>query len=129
MIFFTAILIMSIFLNLASESYVNSTSQNDYATMTEASAYFREKEAELEEALKPDNIEPILLTSNPDIFEFIYVLDEISFDANTLVAYLSAKYNEFNLEMVSTDLDELFSLYYTLKIEIKIEEREVYDIT
>ena len=129
LVFFTFALLLTVFLGIAGETYSNSVSQNDYSTMTEITAYFREKEAELEEYLKPENLEPILLSENPDIYEFIYVLDEISFDANTLVAYLSAKYNEFSLEMVKADLDELFEQYYTLKFEIKMEEREVPDTT
>lgn len=129
LVFFTFALLLTVFLGIAGETYSNSVSQNDYSTMTEVTAYFREKEAELEEYLKPENLEPILLAENPDIYEFIYVLDEISFDANTLVAYLSAKYNEFSLEMVKADLDELFEQYYTLTFEIKMEEREVPDTT
>ncbi len=127
LVFFSIALFSMVLLSTGSEAYVNGTSQNDYHTMTEATAYFREKEAELEEKLKPENIEPLILEENPDIFEFIYVLDDISFDANTLIAYLSAKYNEFNLEMVKGDLDELFEEYYTLTIEIEMEEREVED--
>lgn len=129
LVFFSVSLFFMVIMEAGSESYINSTSQNDYQTMTEATVYFREKEAELEEMLKPENIEPVILEENSEIFEFIYDLDEISFDANTLIAYLSAKYNEFNLEMVSSDLDELFEQYYTFRYEIRFEEREVEDTT
>lgn len=111
------------------ESIVLTTSQNDYYDMTEVTAYFRSKEAELEEYIKPENLEPVILEEYPEIFEFVYDMDEISFDANTLVAYLSAKYNEFDLDMVKTDLDEIFELYYTLEWEVKEEYRLVADTT
>lgn len=117
-------------MNIATLIFADTTSQNDYFTMTDATAYFCEKEAALEYLLNkdnPDNIEQELLAEHPDIYEFIYQLDEISFDANTLVAYLSAKYVEFNLDMVRDDLNEIFELYYTLRYEIKQEEREVPD--
>ncbi len=111
------------------ENIILTTSQNNYYDMTEVTAYFRNKEAELEEYIKPENLEPVILEEYPEIFEFVYDMDEISFDANTLVAYLSAKYNEFDLEMVKADLDEIFELYYTLKWEVKEEYRLVPDIT
>lgn len=134
-IFLTFFFIMSfftIFLNIGLGGVASSTSQNDYSTMTDATAYFREKETALEyrfNSENPDNIEHELLAEHPDIYEFIYQLDEISFDANTLVAYLSAKYIEFNLDLVKDDLNEIFDLYYTLRYEIKQEEREIIDIS
>lgn len=129
LVFFLIVFFMMVLLDTGSDAYVKSTSQNDYYTMTDATAYFREKEAELEESLKPENIEPQILEENPEIYEFIYVLDDISFDANTLIAYLSAKYNEFTMEMVQDDLNELFEQYYTLRVKIKMEERLVEDTT
>ncbi len=123
-------MLMTVFFDMGGEAMVNTVSQNDYYDMTDVTKYFRNKEAELEEYLKPDsaenpeNLESVILAEEPDIFEFTYDLDEISFDANTLVAYLSAKYNEFNLELVKEDLDEIFELYYTLEWEIKEEYRE-----
>lgn len=123
-------MLMTVFFDMGGEAMVNTVSQNDYYDMTDVTKYFRNKEAELEEYLKPDstenpeNLESDILAEEPDIFEFIYDLDEISFDANTLVAYLSAKYNEFNLDLVKDDLDEIFELYYTLEWEIKEEYRE-----
>ena len=118
---------MTVFLNMGGESVANTVSQNDYYDMTEVTAYFRNKEAELEEYIKPENLEPVILEEYPEIFEFIYDMDEISFDANTLVAYLSAKYNEFDLEMVKADLDEIFEQYYTLEWEVKEEYRLLPD--
>lgn len=118
---------MFIFLETGSESYANSTSQNTYYDMTDVTAYFREMEADLAETILPENLEPIILGEDPDIYEFVYDMADISFDANTLVAYLSAKYNEFDLDMVKSDLEEIFNLYYTLSWEIKEEDREVPD--
>lgn len=118
---------ITVFLNIGGESVANTVSQNDYYDMTEVTAYFREKEAELEEYIQPENLEPIILEEYPEIFEFIYDMDEISFDANTLVAYLSAKYNEFDLEMVKADIDEIFEQYYTMEWEVKEEYRLLPD--
>lgn len=115
--------------SLTGDTYVNTVSQNDYYDMTEVTSYFREKESKLEEDIKPENLEPIILAEESDIYEFVYDMADISFDANTLVAYLSAKYNEFDLEKVMADLDEIFEQYYTLEWEVKLEEREIPDET
>lgn len=123
-------IVSAVFLDMGAESVASTVSQNDYYDMTDVTKYFRNKEAELEEYLKPDssinpgNLESVILEEEPDIFEFVYTLDEISFDANTLVAYLSAKYNEFDLELVMEDLDEIFELYYTLEWEVREEYRD-----
>ena len=129
LVFLLIMFFIAMLLNMSSESYVNSTSQNDYDTMTSVTEYFREKEAELEKYIQPENLEPIIAEEEPDIeiYEYIYELDDICFDANTLVAYLSARYNEFNLDMVKADLDEIFELYYQLSYEIKMEYREIPD--
>lgn len=123
-------ILSAVFLDMGGETVVNTVSQNDYYDMTDVTKYFRNKEAELEEFLNPDssmnpeNLESVILEEEPDIFEFIYDLDEISFDANTLVAYLSAKYNEFDLDLVMEELDEIFELYYTLEWEVREEYRD-----
>lgn len=123
-------LLCVIMLDMGGETVVNTVSQNDYYDMTDVTKYFRNREAELEEYLKPDsianpeNFEATILAEEPDIYEFVYDLAEISFDANTLVAYLSARYNEFDLEMIQDDLDEIFELYYTLEWETREEYRE-----
>ena len=122
-------LFVAILVNTGGEAVANGVSQNDYQEMTDVTQYFRDKEAELMEYIKPENLEPIIKEEEPDIYEFIYEMDEISYDANTLVAYLSAKYNQFNLEMVKADLDEIFELYYTLEWEIKEEDRLLPDTT
>lgn len=122
-------LFVTILVNTGGETVANGVSQNDYQEMTDVTQYFRDKEAELTEYIKPENLEPIIREEEPDIYEFIYEMDEISYDANTLVAYLSARYNQFNLGMVKADLDEVFELYYTLEWEIKEEYRLLPDTT
>lgn len=117
------------FTNIGGDSISQSTSQNDYGDMTDVTEYFRGKEAELEERIKPENLQEVILADEPDIYEFIYDMADIGFDANTLVAYLSAKYNEFNLELVKEDLDAIFEIYYTLNWEIKEEYRMLPDTT
>lgn len=133
LLIFLVIIIFFIFVtvlvNIGGESVANGTSQNDYSTMTEVTEYFRSKEVDLEETVKPENLEPVILEDDPDIYEFVYDMAEISFDANMLVAYLSAKYNEFDLDMVKADLDEIFELYYTFKWDIKEEYRMLPDTT
>lgn len=126
---FLAILLGIMVSNIFTESMANTVSQNDYYDMTEAAQYFRKKEADLEESLLPENLEPVLLESHPGIYEFVYNIAEIHFDANTLVAYLSAKYIEFTLEDIKAELNAIFDEYYTLSITIKEEERDVPDET
>lgn len=124
-----AILLGTMISNIFTESIANTISQNDYYDMTEATQYFREKETDLEESLLPENLEPALLENHPGIYEFVYHITETSFDANTLVAYLSAKYIEFSIEGVRAELDAIFEAYYTLSITIEEEERDVPDET
>ncbi len=123
-VFFTCLL-----LDILGESSSNTVSQNDYSDMTGVTAYFREKEADLAEYIKPENLEEIIKEDvqdeYPNIYEFEYNMAEISFDSNTLVAYLSARYNEFDLDMVKDDLDEIFEQYYTLSWEVEEEYRNI----
>lgn len=124
-----AILLVVLFMVLIADIFASTTSPNDYYDMTDVTEYFREKEADLEEYLLPENIEEEILAEYPDIYEFKYDLADISFDANTLVSYLSAKYGEFTLADVKDELDAIFGEYYTLTIEVKEEEREIESIT
>lgn len=123
-----AVLVVVFFIMLFADIFSQTTSPNDYEDMTAVTEYFRGKEAELEEYLLPENLEPIILKEYPDIYEFEYDLADVSFDANTLVAYLSAKYGEFTLADVQEELDAIFGEYYTLTIEVKEEEREIDSI-
>lgn len=112
----------------STEYYAAAVTQNDYGTLSEATAYFRKLETDLDEYLNADRpaLEAELdMAYGPDIYEFIYNLDEFGFSANTLIAYLSAVYGEFDLAAVQSELDEIFGEMYTLTIEVKIEDRDV----
>lgn len=61
----------------------------------------------------------------PDLYEYIYDLADFGFSANTLIAYLSAKYGSFTINDIQGELETIFEEMYTLKIEVKEEEREV----
>lgn len=112
----------------SAEYYAAAVTQNDYSTLSDATAYFRSLETDLDEYLNADRptLEAELeATYGPDIYEFIYNLDEFGFSANTLIAYLSAVYGQFDLAMVQNELDEIFKEMYTLTIEVKIEDRDI----
>lgn len=108
--------------------YAATVTQNDYDTITEATAYFRKLETDLDEYLNVDRdaLEAELEAEyGPDIYEYIYNLADFGFSANTLIAYLSAVYVEFTLEEIQDELQEIFNEMYTLTIEVKIEDRDV----
>lgn len=110
------------------EYYAAAVTQNDYGTITEATAYFRKLETDMDEYLNADReaLEAELEAEyGPDIYEFIYNLADFGFSGNTLIAYLSAAYGEFNLDEVRDELHEIFEEMYTLGIEVKIEDREI----
>lgn len=110
------------------EYYSSAVTQNDYSTITEATEYFRKLETDLDEYLNADRdaLEAELEAEyGPDIYEYIYNLAEFGFSANTLIAYLSAVYGTFTLEMVKEDLNAIFEEMYTLTIEVKEEERTI----
>ncbi len=110
------------------EYYAAAVTQNDYSTVTEAAAYFRQLETDMDEYLNADReaLEAELEAEyGPDIYEYIYNLADFGFSANTLTAYLSAVYGEFNLDLVRDELNEIFNEMYTLIIEVKIEDREI----
>lgn len=108
--------------------YGAAVTQNDYDTITEATAYFRKLETDLDEYLNADReaLEAELEAEyGPDIYEYIYNLADFGFSANTLIAYLSAVYVEFTLEDIAEELQAIFDEMYTLTIEVKIEDRDV----
>ena len=110
------------------EYYASAVTQNDYATITDATEYFRKLETDLDEYLNADRdaLEAELEAEyGPDLYEYVYDLAEFGFSANTLIAYLSAVYGTFTLEAVQEDLDAIFEEMYTLTIEVKVEDREV----
>lgn len=110
------------------EYYAAAVTQNDYSTITDATAYFRKLETDMDEYLNADReaLEAELETEyGPDIYEFVYDLADFGFHANTLIAYLSALYGEFTLEEVQDELNAVFDEMYTLSIEVKLEDREI----
>ncbi|MCM1388120.1 MAG: M23 family metallopeptidase [Bacillus sp. (in: Bacteria)] len=108
--------------------YAATVTQNDYGTVSEATAYFRKLETDLDEYLNADReaLEAELETEyGPDIYEYIYNLADFGFSANTLIAYLSAVYAEFTLEEIQDELQDIFQEMYKLIIEVKMEDREI----
>ncbi len=123
-IFLAAVVIMT----GGTEYYASSVTQNDYGTITDATEYFRKLETDLDEYLNADRdaLEAELEAEyGPDIYEYLYNLAEFRFSANTLIAYLSAVYGSFDLDMVREELESVFEEMYTLIIEVKVEDRTI----
>lgn len=109
------------------ESYTQTVIQVDYSVMSDCTSYYRKLETDLEEKLlDTESFEnEIKAEYGDDIYEFNYIIADISFDSTTLVAYLGAKYVEFTFEDVKSELDELFELNYKIVVETKLEYREI----
>lgn len=131
-IFFVVILMMMIgfmllfiALNMSAEIMVKSTTSNTYDDISDATAEFRRLETDLEEFLNPETLEPLLQEENPDkeIYEYIYDLDDFGFSANTLIAYLSVKFQEFNLQEVADEIQSIFDEMYYFHYELVEEPR------
>lgn len=104
--------------------------QVGYGDITDATEYFRNLETDLDEYLSDREAleEELQLEYGPDIYEFNYDLPGFGFSANTLVAYLAAKYGEFKLnDDTKAELQEIFQEMYTLDIYTAMEEREIVD--
>lgn len=129
------VLFMMSFFTLFADITSKTVTQNDYTVLTDVTGYFRDLEAELRdlvegegrEGLEKDLDEECLAQTGQHVYEFIYSLPDFGFDDITLMAYLSAKFFEFDLEQVQTDLDEIFGLMYQIDIKFKEEERTFYD--
>lgn len=100
---------------------------NDYSTLSEGTAYLKKQETDLEEKLlnRPELEAELEKAYGPDLYEYIYDLGELGFRSTTLMAYLSAKYGTFSLDMVQAEIDSLFQEMYTLEIKVVEEIREV----
>ncbi len=132
-----SIVLLSVFLALlfvmcltqgAAEYYAEAVVQVDYDTMTDATEYYKNLEADLEEYLSDRTaLENELRSSyGSDIYEFRYNICSFGFSANTILAYLAAKYNEFTLDdTVKEDLKEVFQEMYVLNISTQMEDREI----
>lgn len=114
-----------LFMNMVAEIGVRSTTSNTYTDISDATSQFRKLEVDLEEFLNPETLEPILQEENPDkeIYEYIYDLDEFGFSPNTLIAYLSVKYQEFDLQEVAEEIEKIFDEMYYFHYELVQEPR------
>lgn len=127
-IFFILFLVLVAVFTGGSHYYSSAVTQNDYSTITDATEYFRKLETDMDEYLNADRdaLEAELEAKyGPDLYEYIYDLADFGFSANTLIAYLSAKYGSFTINDIQGELETIFEEMYTLKIEVKEEEREV----
>lgn len=103
--------------------------------LTDVTGYLRDREADLRnlvegegrEGLEKDLDEECLAQTGQHVYEFVYSLPDFGFDDITLMAYLSAKFFEFSLEVVQAELDEIFGLMYQINTQFKEEERTFYD--
>lgn len=130
-LFFILFLVMVAIFTGGAHYYSSAVTQNDYSTITDATEYFRKLETDLDEYLNADReaLEAKLEAEyGPDLYEFIYDLADFGFSANTLIAYLSAKYGSFTQEEIEGELESIFEEMYTLTIEVKEEEREIQDV-
>lgn len=111
------------------EYFSTAVVQGDYGDITEATEYFRNLEADLDEFIASSTTEQNLKANyGYDIYEINYNLADLGFSANTVIAYLGAKYGEIKLDStMETDLQDIFQEMYTLNIEIKNEYRNVED--
>lgn len=124
------VLIVMGFTQGAAEYFGTAVVQVGYEDITDATEYYRNLEADLDEYLSDrEALEDELQAEyGPDIYEFNYDLAEFGFSANTLVAYLAAKYGEFELnDDTKVELQEIFQEMYTLNIYTTMEEREIVD--
>lgn len=129
------VLFMMSFFTLFADITSKTVTQNDYTVLTDVTGYLRDQEAELRnlvegdgrEGLEKDLDEECLAQTGMHVYEFIYDLPDFGFDDITLMAYLSARFFEFDLEAVQADLDEIFGLMYQTDIRFEKEERMFYD--
>lgn len=134
-VLFVALLGLMLLLALVHGSasvYSNTVVQVEYSDMSDATAYYQKLETDLaelfEDETKREELEDTLqMQYGPDIYEFNYIIAEFGFSNNTLIAYLAAKYKNFVLDDIKTDLDAVFAEMYTLSYETKMEYRDVPD--
>ncbi|MBD5469907.1 MAG: peptidoglycan DD-metalloendopeptidase family protein [Lachnospiraceae bacterium] len=111
--------------------YAEAVVQTGYDTMTDATEYYKNLETDLEEYLSNrSSLESELRSEHgSDIYEFKYNICAFGFSANTIVAYLGAKYNEFELnDIVKEDLKDVFQQMYVLNIYTRMENRRIDDV-
>lgn len=119
---FMIIIMIMLFTQGAEEYYAEAVVPADYDTITEATEYFRNLETDLDEYLSDkQRLESELREEyGSDIYAFRYELAEFGFSANTILAYVAAKYNDFIFDdAIKEDLKEVFQEMYVLNIITK----------
>ena len=61
--------------------------------------------------------------THPDYDEYRYQIDEITHEPYSLISYLTAKYGDFTINDVESELTRIFQKQFTLKIEEKTETK------
>lgn len=90
----------------------------DDVEISKADAYYTKLEAQLQK-----KINQMESTNSSD--EYNYSLAEIGHDSTMLISYLSAKYGDFTLREVKSELEAIFALQYDLDVETTEETRTV----
>lgn len=108
--------------------YSTAVIQAGYEDLTEATGYFRGLEADLDGHISGLTEEEIEEICGMDIYEIHHELAGFGFSANTLVAYLGARYGSFQLDSsIEAELQDIFQEMYMLEFEVKPEYREIED--
>ncbi len=87
--------------------------------ITKAEAYYTKLEAQLQKEIEDYK------RSHSDSDEFHCSIDEIGHDPTVLISYLCAKYEDFILAEVRSELNTLFSLQYDLSTSTETETRTI----
>lgn len=87
--------------------------------ITKAEAYYTKLEAQLQKEIEDYK------RSHSDSDEFHCSIDEIGHDPTVLISYLCAKYEDFTLAEVRSELNTLFSLQYDLSTSTETETRTI----
>ena len=61
--------------------------------------------------------------THPGYDEYRYQIDEITHEPYSLISYLTAKYGDFTIDDVRSELTRIFQKQFTLKLEEKIETK------
>lgn len=89
----------------------------DDIQITKADAYYTKLEAQLQQRI--NTVE----ARHPGCEEYYYNLSELGHDPTMLISYLSAKYQDFTLNQVRSELETIFNLQYQLVEDVRSETR------
>lgn len=125
---------VTIFAYVLSSSLAAFTSPNDISTLSGTSDNMQTNVAELEYYLTdPEGIEEyrqmiveeIFPETEHEIDEWEWIVPEdYLWNVQELVAYFSAKYHTYDIEMVSSEISEIFDEWFTKDIWLETQERE-----